>query len=330
VLFGAGAWLSGLDRLAPWLPFLLSIPFFGLSHGGADWMLLRPRSRAQAWRVFLVYALAGAALAVFAVGFPALAISGFALLSIAHFGIADERDLRVFGGGIAARRWLRFGGVARMGVFLGLICVLDPDGVAAIYGRVLALLGHPGDPDAAAWIGEAAPILLIGALLAWGASLGPLLWQALGAARDGAARGRAGVEVGEAILLFGAAALFEPVFAVGLYFFCWHAWRHCWLVTERAGVGGGRLAKLASLHARSWPLSIPAFVGMVALVGWRGSFASPLDWVASLLVVCIVFTLPHHFIVERWVARQGADRELPDVEGGTEREARLVGEQLLR
>lgn len=301
------SWLSGIDESAPWLPFFLSIFLIGLPHGAADWLLLRPRSRASGFRYFLLYSLAGAVIVVLAALFPTVVIISFLLLTIIHFGLADERDLRAFAGPSRPLPPFPFGGIARIGVFLGLICWLDPVPVAALFGRVERLLGGSDDDGLLLeWISLGAPIGLSLSLVAWilsmFASVGPEQ-----RARDGGAVRRLVVELSEGTLLVAAAFLLEPVFAVGLYFLCWHAWRHSFLIADRVDGESSRWKKFGLLHVRSWPLYLPVLPAMAWLVFAFGEAGSPADWVAALLVVCIVFTLPHHLIVERKLVGSEAD-----------------------
>jgi len=301
------SWLTGLDQIAPWLPFFVSIIFVGLPHGAADWLLLGPASRCSAIGTFLLYSLVGALVGLLAWLYPLPVILGFLLLTILHFGIADERDLRSFEAspsGSHQHPLFRYGGVGRIAVFLVLICYLNPEGVAMLFGRVGTLLGSAGLKESLVQsLTVASPVALFLACIAWALSLLGTIANRL---RDGffaIRKERLEVEIGEGILLIGAAFLLDPVFAVGAYFLGWHAARHCFLLAnlfpaptvERPGYA----QSLLHVHLQAWPLYLPVVPLMLGLVWANGSLRSPLDWVASLLVVCIIFTVPHHVIVER-------------------------------
>lgn len=302
------AWILGLDQAAPWLPFLVSIVFLGLPHGAADWLLLAPGSKKSATRAFLLYSAAGLGIAALAWFFPRIAVVGFLLLTIVHFGLADERDLRSFERAPSRSRIPRLGGIARMAAFLSLVCLLGPGEVASLFGRVERLLGATGRPSPPTEIVASSALLSVFLLssLLWIISLVGVVSDRLRPGPSGAGR-RVEVEIGEGALLFAIAAALHPVFAIGIYFLCWHAWRHCILVARRQGSRDGRnrlWKELARLHIRSWPLSLPVVPLMLGLVLWNGSPGSPWDWIASLLVVCIIFTLPHHGIVEWKLGRE--------------------------
>jgi len=341
---GSLSWLSGLDHAAPWLPFLLSIVVVGLPHGAADWLLVAPASRRSALRSFLLYTLAGGVIGIAAWLFPTAIVLGFLALSVVHFGLADERDLRSFESRPRRPTALRFGGVARIATFLLLVCALHPAEVAGLFLRVERLLGHEGGDPVLQWtLATVSPFALAASAGAWLVSLGGVGVYRFRAGVAARRERRFEVEAGEGVLLLGAAVLLEPIFAVGLYFLCWHAWRHCHLVAERLAAGrlaAGRLTagrreddsvkkgpigrfgtsgkgrrwlrNLVYLHLRSWPLFLPVLPLMAALVAVHGSFGSPMDWVAAFLVVCILFTLPHHCIVERRLVAPERRSSAPD------------------
>lgn len=299
---GLLALLTGLDDLAPWLPFFLAIFVVGLAHGAADWILLSPSSVASASKTFLLYAAVGLIVAGLATLFPRAAIFGFFGLTAIHFGIADERDLRRFEP-VPFRKPtpFRFSGVFRMGTFLALVCTLRPEEVSSLFAKVEMLLGssNPGANLSGA-IGNFSPYALAPLASLWLLSLAGTIRTHF---REGRNRSRRlAVELGEGSLLLGIAALLDPVFVIGAYFLFWHALRHCFLIIgkwEDEGPPRSRGRQFLRLHLLSWPLYLPVIPVMVWLVAWRGSLFSPADWVAALLVICIIFTLPHHAIVER-------------------------------
>jgi|GEM_PF-2007994 len=301
------SWITGLDGKAPWLPFFVSIFILGLPHGAADWILLRPVSKRSAVHLFLLYSLAGAAIALLAWLFPLPVILGFLLLSILHFGIADERDLRSFEfSPSASSRGLlfRYGGIARVAVFLALICYLRPEGVAQLFGRVGSLLGSDAvERTLLEYLRATSLPFLVAASIAWALSLTGTIMRRVRGGFLPIRKERFEVEMGEGLFLVGTAIALDSMFAVGAYFLCWHATKHCLLISQFFPESANqpvRLAKsLLNLHLRSWPLYLPVIPLMFGLVATNGSLLSPLDWVASLLVVCVIFTLPHHGIVEK-------------------------------
>lgn len=301
------SWLTGLSESAPWLPFFISIFLIGLPHGAADWILLRPSSPQKACRAFLLYSLVGAFIALLGWLFPFAVIIGFFILTIVHFGMNDERDLRSFESASTESPrgiFFRFGGIARIAVFLTLICHLHPNGVAQLFGRVGRLFGSQGLEKAlASSFAETSFLILILSSGAWLLSLIFTCYQQRQGGHPSPCKSRLKVELGEGGLLIGAAVLLDPVFAVGLYFLTWHAMRHSLMVIDSFAqcddTRKSKVRSLSRLHLRAWPLYLPVVPLMFVLISTNGTLTSPTDWVASLLVVCIIFTLPHHLIVEK-------------------------------
>lgn len=193
-----------------------------------------------------------------------------------------------------------------MGAFLSLVCFADPAGVAGLFGRVAVLFGAEGEVFFETTLfGKVSGIFALFASAVWIGFVCVRAVHSLRTPQD--QRGhRIGVELFEMSILVACALTLPSVYAVGLYFLCWHAFRHTIVVgrklmeTEGGTLGG----KVAMLHLRSWPLSLPVLPLMLWLIWANGSLSSPIDWVAAFLVVCIVFTLPHHLIVERTLGNE--------------------------
>ncbi len=291
----------GIDQSLPWLPFFLSIFLFGLHHGAADWLLLRPRDRSHGLLLFSLYSAVGALAWLIAYLSPALAIIAFFALTAVHFGLADERDLRSFSPA-AAHPGLTHSssGVIRMGAFLSSICALGAGEVISLFQDVSRLLGRPEAlPIDAAAVSLVSLVLCCALFTLW--LISQLVFFLSNRRRETFAR--ITVDAGEALLLAIAAFYLHPVFAVGLYFLCWHAFRHSLLVSRELDpgelFGGFRWQAVLRSHMYALPLSLPIIPLMGFLLWWNGSVSAPTDWVAALLVVCLIFTLPHHFIVEK-------------------------------
>ena len=180
------------ERWAAW-PWLVSLVFVGLPHGAADLAVARRRldSRELARAAAAYLAILVATLAAF-IAAPAVVLAAFAILSVWHFG------------------------VARGGFAIGIPLALRPDATARVASEVAAVVGgHAAFPSAAIrWLG----IAILAAAVAAAAREVTRSFH-----RDGwrAATGA----LAETAVIALLAATTDPLFSVGVFFLCWHAWR---------------------------------------------------------------------------------------------------------
>ena len=114
-----------------------------------------------------------------------------------------------------------------------------------------------------------------------------------------------------AIALLGATT--DPLFSVGLYFLCWHAWRHLWLLaplvaavrpTDPAALGRA----IVRLHLAALPLLLPTWAALLGAWWWLSPHHSPRDLAILSLAVYLVVTPSHDLLIDLLRARSAAGR----------------------
>jgi beta-carotene 15,15'-dioxygenase len=279
----AGIWL---------LPWLASIPLFGLPHGACDHLVAarisrRFRTGHALAGFFLLYLAAAGAGALLWLSSPAAALGLFLALTAWHWGSADAVGFREGTAGFVARSAGR-----------GLLVVAAPvafrpeaswDAFSSVLGIFEPAVGAQMPP----WL----PGLATGCLAV------ALALCCLLAARDAWRREMrsAAREATEVFLLLALFYSVSPVTAVGVYFVAWHAWRHtlrtgALLDPERAK---DVRALVATYHLRALPLTLLSVLALSALtlaVGWR----DPQTLIAAYLILLSTLTAPHAAVVLAW------------------------------
>ncbi|MBQ1071990.1 Brp/Blh family beta-carotene 15,15'-dioxygenase [Micromonospora sp. C31] len=293
--------LGGLLALSPLLDatglggspaVLVAGLLLGLPHGAVDhlvpaWLSARARPLPARLALLVGYtAVAGAGLAAFRAA-PDLALVGFLIVSVVHFGTADvafhaERDGRPVRTGVTAT--LAYGGPP----------VVVP----------LALWRDQVDPLLAT-VAPRAPALLTVEVRALALAV-VLCAVAVTAIRDVRA-GRARDAVGP-LLLTGLFGTVPPALAVGAYFALWHSCRHVARLLRHdprntADLAAGRIGRPLRRFARQAAApTVLAVAALTALVTWPGHRADPLP---ATVAVLAALTLPHAVLVA-WTDRRGS------------------------
>lgn len=278
------------------LPFLVSFLLFGMPHGAMDWVVdgrlrgeagIRPLLPRFTW--YLVWMGAAAALLLLA---PVVAVLGFFVLTVIHWGLGDLDAT-------SSRPPSR------------------PSRMAAISGRGLLVLGVAfAASPAAAWapfallVGQSPPPFdaypdarIVGILAVIGGGIATLVWM-LRRWRCGERR-EALCDLTEATLIVAAIGLTDPLFGIGVYFLSTHSFRHALRLASTPevlpeGAGGGSLVRrLLWVHLLSLPLLVPT---LAMLLGWCwlqfGSFGAD-GLTATMLGFFLITTLPHHLLGRR-------------------------------
>ncbi|SCL40953.1 beta-carotene 15,15'-monooxygenase, Brp/Blh family [Micromonospora pallida] len=247
-------------------------------------MSARARPLSARVALLVVYsAAAGAGLAAFRTA-PDLALAGFLIVSVVHFGTADvafhaERDCQPIRPKVSVV--LAYGGPP----------VVIP----------LALWRDQVDPLLAA-VAPGAPALLTVEVRAL-ALVTVLCAVAVTAVRDVRA-GRAR-DAAQPVLLAGLFTTVPPSLAVGAYFAAWHSCRHVArllrhdprnTVDLRAGRVGPPLRRFAR---QAVVPTVVAVAALIALLTWSGHRADPLS---ATVAVLAALTLPHAALVA-WTDR---------------------------
>ncbi|WBC12412.1 Brp/Blh family beta-carotene 15,15'-dioxygenase [Micromonospora sp. WMMA1998] len=292
--------VAGLLALAPLIrhtgvgtspAYLLAGLLAGLPHGAVDhlvpgWSSARARSPAARVAVPLGYAAVAALVLVVFQAAPTPALLAFLVLSVIHFGAADEafhaeRDGRPV-------RYSPAGVLARGGPPVVVPLLVWPETVDPLLAAVA--------PGAPAVLGPGLRLLALGCLVAAGTFT---------VVRD--LRGGRPLAAAEPVLLLGLFAAVPPALAVGTYFAAWHAARHVSRLlrahpANRSDLAAGRWAVPLGRFARAaaLPTLVAAAVPMV-LAGWPGR---PFDALAVTVAALAALTVPHSAVVA-WLDRRG-------------------------
>lgn len=262
---------------------LVPIGVFGLSHGGADPLILKrlavnhPGRLAMMTGLYVIASLAFVALIWF---FPTLALLVFLVLSIWHFGFTDATFLSSQPNTLLL--WL-----------CGSLPILGP------------ILGHPSQTsELFAWLIGREPQAVLSILEPAGPVLGALWLLGFGvlAYRHYAQLGPR--VLAELVLVAAALVALPPLLAFAFYFCVVHSIRHFLSVAQQ---GLGR-AEVASTLAFLWRKAAPATIGAIALAVGAWAVIVLLEPASSLLVEAVrvmfwalaALTLPHGFVVKLW------------------------------
>ncbi|PSQ43906.1 beta-carotene 15,15'-dioxygenase [Halobacteriales archaeon SW_7_68_16] len=303
------AFAAGLGLPVEWryLPLAVSVVVLGLPHGAVDWAVL-PRAvtgRLDArWVgvVLAVYAVAGGAYAVAWFLAPVGAAIAFIGLTWFHWGQGELHPLSAVVGvdylDTRPRRALAV--VVRGGLPMLVPLLAFPER----YRTVVAAFAAPFGGTLATW-----PVTP-GLQLALGAGFAALTVAtlALGYRRTTDYRAWA-TDAGELALLWAFFLVVPPVFAVGVYFCCWHAARHVARVLTVDGTATAALERgelVAPLRRFAREAALPTAGGLlVCWALWTTAPESPttVGGLAALYLVAIaVMTLPH-VVVVTWLDR---------------------------
>lgn len=283
-------WLPNLELALQFWLIVIPVALFGLSHGGADPVIInavktaRGRSSVQ----WLAGYIALMALTVaFIVWQPTLALVGFLVLSLWHFAITDCMFLPK--GAHAGVGWLS-GSLPIIGPMAG-----HPEQVAVLFAWLLQL-----DPATVMALVLPAGRLLI---LGWVVAL-------IGVVTLNARASRSAVLL-ELCALAAPMLLLPPLLAFAFYFCIVHSLRHflLLLVAEHQAFKAIDVKRLARRAA-------PATAGAIVLGGitwWAmnsGTASLEGEWLADAVRVIFwglaVLTVPHALLVALWIAPQPA------------------------
>ena len=264
-----------------WVPFLASLLFIGMPHGTPDLAAVADQADSRsAWMVvrkFSVYlALMLLTLCAMLLA-PGWALIGFGIISGWHFGRSDCGTSTFLG-------WVR--SLCRGAFVIGLPILFGAEFVRPLCDDWLSLLGADQVSNANwAFVNRVMPWLVGGAGMVWLGAVGLLF---LANESDTALQ-----EAYETVTLLGAFAILNPVFALGLYFLCWHSLRHL------AAHEGGKqtlLGMLTGLSKRSLPLFVPTIIAY-AICAWLlvGAW-SPALLLALLVIFFAVVTPAHEYL----------------------------------
>ncbi len=298
---------TGWSARAAAVPWLVSLVVVGLPHGAADLAIARRiGGTAAAVRLFAGYTLVMGLVFGGFVLFPVPLILIFTAVSIWHFGMAhadgQSPPIRAgFGPRLLAA-------IARGAPVIGVPMACFPAETSGIVARLLALTS--GGVSAAAF----APAVIRTAGLALVATaLAALVLEAAASRGVAGAARRSLATLVDLAAIAALGATTDPLFSAGLYFLCWHAWRHLWLLaplvaavrpTHPAALGRAVLR----LHLAALPLLVPTWATLLGAWWWLSPHHSPRDLAILSLAVYLVVTPSHDLLIDLLRARSAVGR----------------------
>lgn len=280
-----------------WVPFLLGLVLFGLSHGAVDHHVPRRLGRPGGVLFVCGYCVAVAAGIVAWALAPVATLAVFLLVAAAHWGAGEAWYAS------AVHRRAPFGSrldavlfVAARGTLpVALPALAHPGELARGADAILAAVGSasaPALPD---------PVRVTGLVL-----LGLLVVAAaLSGLRAGSGTPRR-IDVAELVLLAAFFAVTPAILAVGTYLVAWHAPRHVarLIAAEPAQAALRPGAALIAWTREAAPLTLVSLAGLAGLAAtaWRVPTAADEVAGASLALIAAL-TFPHAAVVA-WMDRE--------------------------
>jgi Brp/Blh family beta-carotene 15,15'-monooxygenase len=284
---------------------VLVIALLGIPHGAVDHLVAAtfeptgpsasepgsatPVSAASAIsqrRFHLLYVAAMAAYGLVWLVIPGVALVGFLLVSVHHFGQSDLAHLRI-------GRWQQLAIQVSRGLFLvGLVLVANLTAVSPVIERMGGF-----DPTSWPW--------LAGHTVAWSVVLvGQQLVVGLFVARRISDRTTITREVITIISLTALLVAADPLIGFAVYFGLWHSLNHLNVLADVLGHRTGSAAltpvELARIAA---PRSAVSIAALAILIVGAQSLGQTEFIVPITLIFVSMLTLPHMIVVERlWQA----------------------------
>ncbi|MGK0276298.1 MAG: Brp/Blh family beta-carotene 15,15'-monooxygenase [Ilumatobacter sp.] len=281
---------------------IVVIALFGIPHGAVDHLVAAtfeptgpsvsepgvntPVAPTAQWRFHLQYVAAMAAYGLVWLVIPGVALVGFLLVSVYHFGQSDLAHLRIDG-------WQQLAIQLSRGLFLvGLVLVANLTAVSPVIERMGGF-----DPTSWPWLAEhtiAWSVLLVGQQLAVGLYVARRISDRATITR-------------EAITIISLTALLvaaDPLIGFAVYFGLWHSLNH---LNVLAGVLGHRAGSAALTPVELARVAAPRSVVSIAALAILIIGAQALGQTELIVPITLVFvsmlTLPHMIVVERlWQA----------------------------
>ncbi|TVR27654.1 MAG: hypothetical protein EA389_02325 [Ilumatobacter sp.] len=277
------------------------VALLGLPHGAVDHLVEAaisghdPTTRTSRLRFHVWYLGAMAGYGLVWLVAPTVALAGFLLVSIHHFGQSDLAHLRLPGASQLAVQWSR-------GLFvIGLPLVAHLAVVSPVIGR----LGG-GDPASWSWLADRWAL--------WSAAI-VVQHVVVGAVVARRCDDRAAVRR-EAVTVAVLGALFvsvDPLIGFAVYFGLWHSLAHLRVLAEVLGgassADGRRTLPLRRFVALVAPRAVLSALGLIGLVAAMYATGRPDLVLPAVFVLVSVLTVPHLVVVERlWRHRTSPSR----------------------
>ena len=306
------------DRFAA-IPLVVGGLTVGMSHGAADWFLIRHKSgnlHVHVWGRLIAYMTIMAAMIAWWLIHSVSVLVAFLLLTMVHFGSeeADHWQAREPLLNKRRDRWLLMLGHGLLAIILPILW--HPSESEAFLSRVLAV-GF-SDPEAAyGLIPDSIAIRCAVAIAAVGCFLW-IFYELAGVRTESPKRNgprfcsmagrlfewrRPANWTAQTAVLAIAGYLLNPEFFIGLYLLVWHAPRHYVNLIHTS------LRERSVLWRDTMVFQIPA-VAVVIVLAWTGFHSSDLTALtatsAAVVLTYLVVTPPHHLLQESRRLRQQA------------------------
>jgi Brp/Blh family beta-carotene 15,15'-monooxygenase len=282
------------------VPWLIALVAVGLPHGAADLAVSRRLCGWQAtlW-LFSVYLALMVAVAAMLVLAPSPTVLLFAALSIWHFGLSHAHGQSP--PPPAGWPWQAIAAAARGASVLGVPLAVWPVETSSVIADVLSLVSRVGTGPPPAF--EPGAIRIAGICLTLTGMIALAIEAWCSRHVPGALRRSADTLVDLMVIgLLGATA--DPLFSIGLYFLCWHAWREMlplMAVIRRPAAEGHRpraglpafVRDLVAVHVAAVPLLIPTWIALAAAWWLLSPSRSSRDLAVLSLAVYLVVTPAH-------------------------------------
>lgn len=286
LLFASAIYLIIGDSIAT-LPWIIGLFVAGMAHGAYDIFVIRDQSarglaRLAAISIYSLIMLASFFAFLWA---PGLYLIGFIILSAHHFGVSDcVLTRRGFRGGIAEHAT----GFAHGVLVLAAPFAFYPDLAWQPFSEMATATGavEPWFPS-----GQSTATFAVISLLAAAIVLGFALARAQRPACDRLEQ----LAIVTAALLLGA--LTHPLYAIGTYFLCVHAFGHC-ARAMRPGEPSGNPGRTNAVrvHTASMIWLIPSIIAVAIGAYLFVGEITVRSLALSFIFFCAIATLPHHLI----------------------------------
>ncbi len=293
------------------LPWLIAIFFVGMPHGAADLAVLQSKKEGRkVWEAFLFYVVSMIGVFTVFIFTPAMSLIGFIILSLWHFGSAE--NTKPSGSGISYEHLLL--SFAKGGIVIGMPLAVWPAATSSVATELitlvepartllrLPLLAHP--IYSASHIASTGLSLLAIAFVSW-----CLIF--ISSARYSKTHGtKELVETSSVFFSYCLIGILElitsPLFGIGIYFLAFHSWRQMPALAKHftpPDVELHPLRQVVRVHKAAIPLLLPTWI-LLGVAWWSLSSVTDFRDLALLsLLVYLVVTPPHEVLCE-WLSAQ--------------------------
>ena len=293
------------------LPWLIALFFVGMPHGAADLAVLRSKKEGQkVWEAFFWYVASMIGVFTVFIFTPTMSLIGFIMLSLWHFGSAEnskptgsgifcEHLLLSFAkGGIVIGMPLAAWPAATSSIATELITLIEP--ARALFG--LPVLTHPIYSES--HIASTGLALLSIAFLSWF-----LIFISL--ARYLKTHGtKELVKICSVFFSYCLIGILEfmtsPLFGIGIYFLAFHSWKQMPALAKHFTPPDAEthpLRQVLIVHKAAMPLLLPTWI-LLSAAWWSLSGATDLRDLALLSLLVYLVVTPAHEVLYEWLSTQ--------------------------